>query len=261
MKYVPALSMLAAFGLAGMAAMAGGASAQTAPVLPAPTPITSPARPGEQSSRSGAAPSVLPTQPVPVVGNRISTRYAFVLHGAFFSLESRADTLLDPQVFVQDPRVSAGVGPQAIPHAANFRPALFIDDPASSIANANGDPLGHNLANWLQARGTASLVAVGSTERITLSFLDLISGGHYSLFELHFNPPAPITFTPLDGRGTTNNFVAESTGRATVTVVAPQVLTHAYAIVLVYHSDAQYHGTSRGIPGVTAHHQLILRIP
>jgi hypothetical protein len=31
--------------------------------------------------------------------------------------------------------------------------------------------------------------------------------------------------------------------------------------VLIYHSDGQTHGASRGQLGVTAHHELIARLP
>ena len=44
-----------------------------------------------------------------------------------------------------------------------------------------------------------------------------------------------------------------------MTVTAPQLLTHANAVLLVYHSDKTFHGDQRGEIGVTAHHQLIAR--
>jgi hypothetical protein len=39
------------------------------------------------------------------------------------------------------------------------------------------------------------------------------------------------------------------------------MLTGANAVLLVYHSDGRTHGTSRGQLGVTAHHQLIAKVP
>ena len=66
---------------------------------------------------------------------------------------------------------------------------------------------------------------------------------------------------PLDGKGTANNFVADNDGRATITLVVRSRLTHVNAVALVYHSDAQFHGTVRGDMGITAHVQLIVRIP
>jgi hypothetical protein len=44
-------------------------------------------------------------------------------------------------------------------------------------------------------------------------------------------------------------------------VTTPTMLTRANAVLLVYHTDGQAHGLSRGVPGVTAHHQLIARVP
>jgi len=46
---------------------------------------------------------------------------------------------------------------------------------------------------------------------------------------------------------------------AWVTLTAPQMLTHANAVLLVYHSDKTFHGDQRGEIGVTAHHQLFAR--
>jgi hypothetical protein len=61
--------------------------------------------------------------------------------------------------------------------------------------------------------------------------------------------------------GKSNNFVPYATGTGSVTVTTPTMLTHAAAVLLVYHSDGQAHGMSRGAPGVIAHHQLIARVP
>jgi hypothetical protein len=84
--------------------------------------------------------------------------------------------------------------------------------------------------------------------------------GHYSLFENHFDQQ-PVGFTPLDGAGKANDFMANDSGSATVSVLAPQAPTHANAVLLVYHSDKTSHGDQRGDTGVNAHHQLIARIP
>jgi hypothetical protein len=46
-----------------------------------------------------------------------------------------------------------------------------------------------------------------------------------------------------------------------VTVKVPQAMSNANAVLLVYHSDQQAHGESRGQIGVDAHHELIARIP
>ena len=93
-----------------------------------------------------------------------------------------------------------------------------------------------------------------------MRFEHLVPSGVYSLFENHFDTTPP-SFTPLDGTGKGNVFHADADGAASVTVVAPYRMTHANGILVVYHSDGTTHGKERGPIGVTAHHQLVLRIP
>ncbi len=104
------------------------------------------------------------------------------------------------------------------------------------------------------------LSAKGARTRVKLFFTDLISGGRYSLFENHFTA-AGVMFTPLDGTGKANSFSADAKGIGRITVSVPGLITHAEAILLVFHSDGIDHGAVRGSPGVTAHHQLIMRVP
>jgi len=179
-------------------------------------------------------------------------------HAAFFSAETKQPKPLDPQVFVRDAKAQAGTGPQGIEHAAGFRPALISESPKTPLFNAQGKPLGFPLGKWLGARGKVHVAADGHT--VTVRLTGLRPKGTYSLFENHFDQQ-PIGFTPLDGSGKTNTFVARNDGKATVTVKAPETMTHANAVLLVYHSDHQAHGTSRGQIGVNAHHELIARIP
>lgn len=191
-----------------------------------------------------------------------SVRLTFVTHAAFFSAETHQPKAIDPQVFVRDASAPAATGPQGIPHAAGVRRALIEQDPkASPLLNANGQPLGFDLGQWLAANGTVTIkpTADGKAE-ISAQFSNLRSGGYYSLFENHFDRQ-PIGFTPLDGAGKNNNFVASGSGTATVNLVAPHALTHANAVLLVYHSDNTFHGEQRGDIGVNAHHEVIARIP
>jgi hypothetical protein len=191
-----------------------------------------------------------------------STRLTFTTHAAFFSTETHQAKPIDPQVFVRDPAAPAATGPQGIRHVAGVRPALIDQDPgATPLVNANGEPLGFDLADWLGAKGVVTITrsARGKIE-VSARFTHLRPGGYYSLFENHFDQQ-PIGFTPLDETGKTNNFVASKIGSTRVTVVAPQPLTHANAVLLVYHSDKMFHSEQRGDPGVNAHHQLIARIP
>ena len=179
-------------------------------------------------------------------------------HAAFFSAETKQAKPLDPQVFVRDAKAQAGTGPQNIQHAAGLRPALIADSPKTALFNAQGKSLGFSLGKWLGARGKVHVAA--DTHAVTVRLTGLRPNGTYSLFENHFDQQ-PIGFTPLDGSGTTNTFVARKNGKATVTVKVPQPMSHANAVLLVYHSDNQAHGASRGEIGVNAHHQLIARLP
>lgn len=186
--------------------------------------------------------------------------YGFLTHAAFFSLESKQPNLLDPQAFVTDPAAKAGAGPQGIVHLAGIRPAFGVDNPATPVVNAQGRSLGFDLAKWFGAHGTVELKPVGSNTVAEFSFVGLIPSGHYSLFENHFSDTG-VTFTPLDGTATTNSFTARRDGRAELKLTIPGPVTHAQGLLLVYHSDGQDHGMERGRLGITAHHQLIVRVP
>lgn len=184
----------------------------------------------------------------------------FKLHAWFFSHEMHLAQPIDPQVFVADPNVVAGIGPQGIRHVAGFRPALMFGPHDVSLYNALGKPLGFTLAEWFAGHGMVRITAAGPGARVACRFQQLRPSGVYSLFENHFDQK-PVRFTPLDGTGTRNSFVADANGDASVVVETPTPLTHANAVLLVYHSDNKTHGASRGEIGVTAHHQLIARLP
>lgn len=183
----------------------------------------------------------------------------FVTHAAFFSAETHQNPVLDPQVFVAEPSASAGIGPQGIKHIAGVRNARPADPPTLPILNASGKPLGMSLGAWLDANGEVLLTPqANGLEKVTVILSDLKPGGHYSLFENHFDQK-PVGFTPLDGVGEANSFVADATGKAVMTTIAPAPLTHDNAVLVVYHSDGRTYGKSRGDIGVNAHHQLIVR--
>lgn len=179
-------------------------------------------------------------------------------HAAFFSAETKQSKPLDPQVFVRAANAPAGIGPQNIQHGAGLRPALITDPPQTTLFTAEGKPLGFTLGDWLGAKGTVDIAADRKT--VTVRLEKLRPKATYSLFENHFDQQ-PIGFTPLDGTGSANSFVTSANGKAKVSVTAPDALTHANAVLLVFHSDNAAHGMSRGELGVTAHHQLIARIP
>jgi hypothetical protein len=206
----------------------------------------------------------LPLAALSVAGSATAAQGALALdlkmetHAAFFSAETKQPKPLDPQVFVRDAKAQAATGPQNIKHAAGFRAAPISESAKTALFNADGKPSGFTLGKWLGARGTVQVAADGQTVTVRLSGLQ--PKGKYSLFENHFDQQ-PIGFTPLDGSGKTNTFTAKADGKATVTVKVPETMTHANAVLLVYHSDHQAHGESRGEIGVNAHHELIARIP
>lgn len=180
-------------------------------------------------------------------------------HAVFFSAESKQKVPLDPQVFVAQAGAQSDVGPQGIRHAAGLRNALVSDMHSLPITTATGMPLNISLGQWLLAKGDVLVDQVpDGREKITVVMSGLIAGGHYSLFENHFDQ-MPVGFTPLDGKGVDNNFVADATGHAVFTTYSPTPLTHDNAVLVVFHSDGKHHGNSRGDIGLTAHHQLIAR--
>jgi hypothetical protein len=179
-------------------------------------------------------------------------------HASLFSAESKQPKPLDPQVFVKDANALAAMGPQNIKHVAGLRPALIADAPGTELYNAQSKPLGFDLGMWLAPTGSANIAADGKT--VTVRLANLRPQGTYTLFENHFDQK-PVGFSPLDGTGKGNSFVAPASGAVTMTVKAPAKLTHDNAVLLVSHSDGATHGMSRGEIGVNAHHQMIARLP
>ena len=191
-----------------------------------------------------------------------SQRLTFTIHATFFSSETEQPKPVDPHVFVQHPASPGATGPQNIQHIAGFRPALIEQDAKTTpLFNAKGESLGFDFGQWLGADGKVTITpSEHGKAKISAQFSKLRPGGSYSLFENHFDQQ-PVGFTPLDGASKANNFVTDEKGAARVILTAPQMLTHANAVLLVYHSDKTFHGDQRGEIGVTAHHQLIARIP
>jgi hypothetical protein len=183
----------------------------------------------------------------------------FVAHAAFFSAETKQPKVLDPQVFIHDTAAQAATGPQGIKHVAGVRPPLIDQDAKSSMLyNAEDKPLGFDLQTWLSASGSVTITEQGGKSLLQANFKGLKPNAHYSLFENHFDH-TPVSFTPMDGTGTTNSFVTQSDGSATVSMTLPDFPTHANAVLLIYNSEGQTHGLERGRIGIDAHHQLIAR--
>lgn len=196
---------------------------------------------------------------VPVANAAPSLKMDFVTHAAFFSGEMKLPKVLDPHVFVRDSAAPEAVGPQGIKHVAGVRPPFIGQDLAMSMLfTADHKPLGFDLKTWLGATGKVTISEEVGRFRLDASFAGLKPGGTYSLFENHFDQK-PVGFTPSDGFGQSNTFVAKADGTATISLVPPHIPTHDNAVLLVYHSDNQDHGTERGRIGIDAHHQLIAR--
>ncbi|MEO6784237.1 MAG: hypothetical protein ABI196_25690 [Bradyrhizobium sp.] len=183
----------------------------------------------------------------------------FVTHAAFFSAETKQPKILDPQVFVEDASAVAATGPQNIKHDAGIRPALVDQDvKTSKLFNAQHKPLSFDLHSWLAATGNVTITDKGGRIALEATFEGLQPNASYSLFENHFDT-TPISFTPMDGAGKTNSFTTKADGTASVSIILPSMPTHANAVLVIYNSGGQPHGTERGRIGIDAHHQLIAR--
>jgi len=205
----------------------------------------------------GPKPSPSPAAPP------VSHRLSFVAHAAFFSLETRQPALVDPQVFVADPKEPAALGLQQIEHLTGLRNALMADDPTSPALDANGQKLGFDLQHWFSANGVAQIDpfdADHGSQRVVVRFANLVPRGRYSLFSVDLEAKPPV-FAPLDVAGKANSFTAGDDGSGGATVASPRALSHDEAIVLVYHADHIDHGKQRGGVGLDAFHQLIVRVP
>jgi hypothetical protein len=185
----------------------------------------------------------------------------FVTHAEFFSQATRRTPVIDPQIFIKQEALPEATGAQGIEHVAGERPAQLDDVPELPVLNARGKPLGFTLGRWFAATGSVSFESLDTGgQRISVKFENLLPFGLYSLFRIAFTPAGAV-FTPLDGTGTSNSFSAGAEGGAHLSIVANQPLAPGDAIVLVFHSDGRQHGDSRGELGVTAHQQLIVRLP
>jgi len=137
--------------------------------------------------------------------------------------------------------------PRIFNTSPGVRPAFIEQDAKTTpLFNAKGESLGFDLGQWLSANGKVTITpSPDGKAKISAQFSKLRPGASYSLFENHFDQQ-PVGFTPLDGVGKNNNFHSDKKGAGRVTLTAPQMLTHANAVLLVYHSDKTFHGEQRG---------------
>lgn len=186
---------------------------------------------------------------------------SFVDGGAFFSQQAGLERAVDPQVFVYDANATLGTGPQGIEHIAHLRNARLDDEPLLPLYNAQGKSLALTARNWLSARGTLEVeTQPDGRDLLIANFKHLAPFGVYSLFLETFEPNGKTIARPFDGDGSESTFSAHADGSILVAVESPH-LTHDNAVALVYHSDGQEHGVSRGLLGVTAHERLLVRMP
>ncbi len=163
------------------------------------------------------------------------------------------------EVFVRDPAAQAQRGPGG--HAWGLRAPLRTDSDALPLYDANGDPIHTVLAIWRTAQGQAALEETPRGTRIRARFDGLVPHGRYSLFVRQLAGRTGTVFTPLDVTGAANSFSADGRGHGELAVVTPVQLPSGAQLALVYHSDGVDHRSSLGDPGVTAHVQLITRVP
>jgi len=186
--------------------------------------------------------------------------FAFVPYAAAFSLETKQSEIVDPLVFVIAPHEPPATGLLGIAHLPGIRNARMSDDPIQPALDADGKPLGFDLAHWFGATGTVELSGGGSTrDRVTARFNNLIANGRYSLFLAKGD--ARTAVVPLDGAGRANSFTAGADGTGGIALVSPLALVHPNAILLVFHSDRADHGQGRGELGIYSHVELAAPIP
>jgi len=190
-----------------------------------------------------------------------SYTYTFLTHAAFFSTETKQLAVIDPQVFVADPTVPAGTGPQNIPHIAGYRPARVDTDPATvPTFTAQGTPLPFTLGAWLDATGSGTLTCNGNTAVGYHTFRGLVPGGVYQLFRNQFTPQGAMRSPFGKGDASDSVFTAGKDGTFMVVSVLPFCPAPTDGVLLSFHSDGMVHGALGGQTGVNLHNQLLVRV-
>ncbi len=177
-----------------------------------------------------------------------------------FQPVTAVNTAQPPQVFVRDVSAQAQTGDNA--HDWGLRPPNDADSDAAPLLNAHGDPIHTAYGVWRTAVGTATFEpGPQNTTTVRTEFRGLVPGGRYSLFVRQLAGRTGVAFTPLDLVGTANSFTAGADSRGALVVSSPLQMPPGSTIVLVYHSDGSDHQSSIGVLGMTAHPQLITRVP
>ena len=189
---------------------------------------------------------------------------ALALLGVAFQPVSVQTTAQPAQVFVRDSAAPAQTDPGAGGmHDAGLRPPGDNDPPSAQLTNAHGDALKVSIADWRSASGQADFQPLmqGAGVRVRASFKGLIANGRYSLFVRQLAGRVGVVLTPVDIVGASNSFLADRDGNGIIAVDSPNPIPSGAQLVLVYHSDGAEHQSSPGNLGITAHEQLITRVP
>ena len=184
----------------------------------------------------------------------------FVGHARFEESRLHSHVALDPEIFVADANAPAAKGPLGISHIAGYRPARLADDASSPVYNAQGIGISLSLGRWLAASGHAEIFAqqeAAQGTRVNFTFTGLVPFGLYSIFISHSTPDGTV-IVPFSDE--TDSITATINGYANVSGVSAAPLENGDVLLLVYHSDDQTHGDSRGDLGITAHDQLVLPV-
>ncbi|HEX3466307.1 MAG TPA: hypothetical protein VHS78_19825 [Candidatus Elarobacter sp.] len=189
---------------------------------------------------------------------------ALTLVGVAFQPVNAQTTAQPAQVFVRDSSAPAQTDPRAGGmHDAGLRPPADTDSPNAQLTNAHGDALNVSIAGWRSASGQADFQPLmqGGGVRVRASFKGLIANGRYSLFLRQLAGRVGVVLTPVDIVGASNSFLADRDGNGIIAVDAPNPIPSGAQLVLIYHSDGAEHQSSPGNLGITAHEQLITRVP
>ena len=189
---------------------------------------------------------------------------ALTLGAVLFQPVTAQTTAQPAQVFVRDSSAPAQAdGSAGGMHDAGLRPPSDTDPPSAQLTNAHGDALKVSIADWRSASGEADFQPVmqGGGVRVRASFKGLIAMGRYSLFVRQLAGRVGVVLTPVDIVGAANSFLADRDGNGLIAVDSPNLIPSGAQLVLVYHSDGADHQSSPGNLGITAHEQLITRVP
>jgi hypothetical protein len=175
-----------------------------------------------------------------------------------------AETTAQPaHVFIRDASAAPQLDPAAGPvHDGGIRPFSDNDSPSAQLTNAHGEPLKVSVAEWRAASGSAELApSPGGGTQVRARFRGLVPMGRYSLFIRQLAGRAGVVLTPVDITGAADTFFTDRDGIGAISIDSPNVIPSGAQLVLIFHSDGTDHQSSPGNLGVTAHEQLITRVP